>query len=108
MSRVLFCGGPALLVVATDGILYYRRPGQPDTRIPYAPEHYPVFLRSARHKHDLTRVVGPRNEEEPTLPAGTAIPELRLDHLSSGEVAYRMLPEAGTKGTVSCVDGRSD
>ncbi|MCI0463636.1 MAG: hypothetical protein L0Z62_42420 [Gemmataceae bacterium] len=101
MTRVLLCGGPALLVVETDRILYYRRPGQPDTRVPYAPEHYPVFLTSARHKHDLTRVVGPCNEEAPTLPPGAAIPELRFDRLSSGEVVHRMMSEEGGQGITS-------
>ncbi len=108
MTRVLFCGGPALLVVETDGLLFYRRPGQPDTRVPYAPEHYPVFLSSARHKHDLTRVVGPCNEEAPTLPAGTEIPELQRDRLSSGEVVYRMRAEEESKGILSRVDGQTD
>jgi hypothetical protein len=90
MTRVLFCAGPSLLVVSRDGALYFRRPGQPDARVPYAAEHYPVFLHSARHKHDLTPVVGPQGEEGPTIPDDTRVPELHLDRLATGELVYRI------------------
>jgi hypothetical protein len=96
MTRVLLCAGPALLVVSRDGILFFRRRGQPDARVPYSPEHYPVFLDSARHKYDLTRVVGPHGEEGPALADDSTLPELRLEHLPSGETVYRLgeeLPE---------------
>jgi hypothetical protein len=105
MTRVHLCGGPALLVVEVDGILYYRRPGQPDTRVPYAPEHYGIFLSSARHKHDLIRVVGPCGEEAPALPGGKEIPELRQERLSSGEAVYRMMPEVPAEGEIFGIDG---
>jgi hypothetical protein len=91
MTRVLFCAGPGLLVLEVDGLLFYRRPGQPDARVPYSPEHYPVFLSSAWNKYDLTRVVGPCDEEAPLLPDGPGIPELCLDRLPSGELVYRVL-----------------
>jgi hypothetical protein len=91
MTRVLLCAGPALLVVSKDGVLFFRRPGQPDARVPYSPEHYPIFLSSARQKHDLTPVVGPHGEEAPALPDESGIPELRLDRLSSGETIYRLV-----------------
>jgi hypothetical protein len=47
MTQVLLCAGPGLLVVEKNGLLFFRRPGQPDAPVPYAPEHYPVFLNSA-------------------------------------------------------------
>jgi hypothetical protein len=62
-------------------------------------------MQAIARKHDLTRVVGPCNEEAPTLLAGTEIPELRPDRLSSGEVVYRMMPETEAKGTFSGTDG---
>ena len=50
MTQILLCTGPRLLVVQKEGLLFYRRPGQPDMPVPYAQEHYPVFLRSAKEK----------------------------------------------------------
>jgi hypothetical protein len=80
MTQVLLCAGPGLLVVQKDGLLFYRRPGQPDAAIPYAQEHYAVFLRSAKEKHGLAPVVGPNGEEAPCIPEG----------LSTGEEVYRL------------------
>lgn len=90
MTQVLLCAGPGLLVVKKDGLLFYRRPGQPDTPVPYAPAHYPVFLRSAKEKHDLTPVVGPAGEEAPGLPEEST-PVLCLDRLPSGVEVYRLM-----------------
>jgi hypothetical protein len=90
MTRVLLCAGPSLLVVSRDGTLFFRRPGQPDARVPYAPEHYPVFLHSAQHKHDLNPAVGPQGEEGPTIPDDAHVPELHLDRLPTGEMVYRI------------------
>ncbi len=100
MTRVLLCAGPNLLVVSRDGTLFFRRPGQPDARVPYSRENYPVFLGSARHKHDLTPVVGPHGEKDPALPDDSTIPELRLEHLSTGETVYRLAEETyeGSRG----------
>jgi hypothetical protein len=93
MTRVLLCAGPTLLVVSRDGALFFRRPGQPDARIPYSPENYPVFLESARQKYDLTPVVGPHGEEGPAFPDDAPIPELRPEHLPTGETVYRLVEE---------------
>lgn len=30
MTHVHLCAGPGLLVIQKDGLLFYRRPGQPD------------------------------------------------------------------------------
>jgi hypothetical protein len=90
MTRVLLCAGPGLLVVQKDGLLFYRRPGQQDAPIPYAPAHYPVFLRSAKQKHGLAPVLGPSGEEAPCLSEGPGAPALRLDHLPTGDVVYRL------------------
>lgn len=92
MTQVLLCAGPGLLVVKKDGLLYYRRPGEPDAPVPSAPEHYPVFLNSARQKHGLTRVLGPSCEEAPFLPDDARVPHLRRDRLASGEEVYRLEP----------------
>jgi hypothetical protein len=92
MTQVLLCAGPGLLVVKKDDLLFFRRPGQPDAPVPYAPEHYPVFLSSARQKHGLTRVLGPSTEEAPCLPDDAPMPTLRQDHLASGEEVYRLEP----------------
>jgi superfamily II DNA or RNA helicase len=100
MTRILLCAGPSLLVVNKDGTLFFRRPGQPDARVPYSPENYPVFLRSARQKHDLTPVIGPHGEAGPVLSEDATIPELRLEHLPTGEIVYRVAGEtpAGRPG----------
>ena len=98
MTRVVLCAGPALLVVKKGGALFLRRPGQPDAPVPYSPENYPVFLNSARYKHDLTPVVGPHGEHEPALPEGSEIPALRLEHLPSGETVYRLLDDCAAQG----------
>jgi hypothetical protein len=90
MTQVLLCGGPGLLVVKKEGLLFFRCPGQPDAPVPYAPEHYSVFLNSARQKHGLTRVLGPSDEESPCLPDDAPVPALRRDRLPSGEEVYRL------------------
>ena len=90
MTQVLLCAGSGLLVVKKDGLLFFRRPGQPDAPVPYAPEYYPVFLNSARQKHGLTRVLGPSSEEAPCLPDDATIPMLRRDRLASGDDVYRL------------------
>jgi hypothetical protein len=90
MTQVLLCAGPGLLVVKRDGLLFFCRPGQPDAPVPYAPEHYSVFLASARQKHGLVPVVGPSNEEAPCLPDDAPMPALRRDRLASGEEVYRL------------------
>jgi len=92
MTQVLLCAGPDLLVVKKDGLLFFRRGGQPDVPVPYSPEHYPVFLRSARQKHGLTPVLGPSGEEAPCVPDGGSMPVLRRDRLASGEEMYRLEP----------------
>src|SRR5438105_4164009 len=91
MTQVLLCAGPGLLVVQKDGLLFYRRPGQPDVPVPYAQGHYSVFLRSAREKNGLTPVVGPNGEEAPCLPEESATPSLRRERLSTGEEVYRLV-----------------
>src|SRR5436190_921221 len=91
MTQVLLCAGPGLLVIQKDGLLFYRRPGQPDAPIPYSPGHYSVFLRSAKEKHGLTPVVGPTGEEAPCLPDEPAMPKLCRDRLSTGEEVYRLV-----------------
>jgi hypothetical protein len=91
MTQVLLCAGPGLLVVQKDGSLFYRCPGQPDAPVPYAREHYPVFLRSAKEKHGLTPVVGPSGEEAPCIPEEPAMPQLRRERLSTGEEVYRLV-----------------
>jgi len=93
MTRVLLCAGPTLLVIDRDGVLFFRRPGEPDARVPYAPENYPVFLSSARHKYDLSPVFGPHGEAEPALAECAEIPELRLEHLATGETVCRLVDE---------------
>jgi hypothetical protein len=93
MTRILLCAGPGLLVIQKDGLLFYRRPGQPDAPVPYAPVHYPVFLDSARKKHGLTAVLGPSGEEAPCLPEESAFPPLRRERLETGDVVYRLLAE---------------
>jgi hypothetical protein len=117
MTQVLLCAGPGLLVVKRDGLLFFRRPGQPDAPVPYATEHYPVFLNSARQKHGLTRVLGPSSEEAPCLLDDAAMPTLRRDRLASGEEVYRMEPaeeprteedrDGGTPSPRSCKTGTS-
>jgi hypothetical protein len=91
MTHVLLCAGPGLLVLQKDGLLFYRRPGQPDAPVPYAPGLFSVFLRSAKEKHGLTTVVGPTGEEAPCLPEGPAMPKLRREQLSTGEEIYRLV-----------------
>jgi hypothetical protein len=105
MTQILLCAGPGLLVIQKDGLLFYRRPGQPDAPVPYAPEHYSVFLRSAKEKHGLTAVVGPGGEEAPCLLEGPAMPQLHRERLSSGEEVYRLVrrnddPTAGETAPV--------
>jgi hypothetical protein len=94
MTQVLLCAGPGLLVIQKNGLLFYRRLGQADTPVPYAPARYPIFLRSAKQKHGLTPVLGPSGEEAPCLPEEEAKPRLRLDRLPNGEVVYRLVTEA--------------
>ncbi len=94
MMRVLLCAGPSLLVVANDGLLFFRRPGQPDVKIPYSPQNYSAFFHSARLKFDFSRVIGPEGEEGPVIPADTAMPELRSERLPTGETVYRLLATA--------------
>ena len=77
MTHVLLCAGPTLIVIDKDGTLFYRRPGKPDSNIPYSPSNYGAFLRSAKYKHDLSRVIGPDGEENPPIPDGITFPELR-------------------------------
>jgi hypothetical protein len=91
MTQVLLCAGPGLLVIQKDGLLFYRRPGQADVPVPYAPANYPVFLRSAKEKHGLTPVLGPSGEEAPYLPEEPAMPRLCRDRLSTGEEVYRLV-----------------
>jgi hypothetical protein len=91
MTRVLLCAGPTLLVIDKDGVLYYRRPGQPDVKIPYSPPNYPAFFHSARYKYDLSRVIGPNGEQDPLILEETNIPELCSDRLSTGETVYRLV-----------------
>jgi hypothetical protein len=90
MTQVLLCAGPNLLVIRKDGLLFFRRPGQPDAPVPYAPVHYPVFLRSAREKHDMTPVVGPSGEECPCLSEDSTFPTLHPEFLETGELVYRL------------------
>jgi hypothetical protein len=97
MTLVLLCAGPGLLVIQKDGLLFYRRPGQPDAPVPYSPAHYPVFLRSAKQKHGLTPVLGPSGEEAPCLPEEPAMPALRRECLPTGDEIYRLV--SGTNET---------
>jgi hypothetical protein len=60
-----------------------------------------VFLASARHKHDLTPVVGPHGEEGPALSDDVTIPDLRLEHLPAGETVYRLAEGLPGKKTAS-------
>ena len=90
MTRILLCAGPSLLVISRDGTLFFRRPGQPDAKIPYSPDNYPVFLGSARYKFDLSPVLGPDGEEGPEIADDSTYPELRLEHLPDGESVYRL------------------
>lgn len=91
MIRALLCAGSTLLVIDKDGVLFYRRAGQPDVKVPYAPRHYPVFFHSARYKYDLCRVIGPDGQPDPPLPEGTTIPELRSERLATGETVFRIV-----------------
>jgi hypothetical protein len=104
MTQVLLCAGPGLLVVKKDGLLFFRRPGQPDAPVPYAPEHYPIFLSSARQKHGLTRVLGPSGDEAPCLPDDASVLRLRRECLASGEEVYQLEP-AVVNGEESRVAG---
>ena len=94
MTHVLLCAGPTLRFIDEDGSLYYRRPGQPDVEILYSRRNFSTFFHSARYKHDLSRVIGPAGEENPEIPEGTSIPELRSERLSTGETVYRLVPIA--------------
>jgi hypothetical protein len=111
MTQILLCAGPGLLVIKKDGQLFYRRPGQPDAPVPYAPEYYPVFLNSARQKHGLAPVLGASGEEAPFLQDDAPMPALLRDRLASGEEAYRLQPvgEIGGNGdpTAKSSDSRS-
>jgi hypothetical protein len=91
MTQVLLCAGPGLLVIRKDGLIFYRRPGQPDAPVPYAPAHYSVFLRSAKEKHGMTSVLGPTGEEAPCLPEESSMPRLHRERLSTGEEVYRLV-----------------
>jgi hypothetical protein len=90
MTQLLLCAGPGLLVVKNDGLLFFRRPEKPDAAVPYAPEHYQVFLRSAREKHCMTPVLGPTGEDAPHIPDDAPMPSLRRERLASGEELYRL------------------
>jgi len=92
-----------LLVIDKEGTLFFRRPEQADAKVPYAPQNYSVFLHSARYKYDLSRVIGPDGEQDPTIPEGTNFPELRSECLSNGETVYRVVtktpsPVNGSQG----------
>lgn len=100
MTQVLLCAGPGLLVVKKDGLLFFRRSEQPDTPVPYAPEHYPVFLTSARQKHGMAPVVGASGEEAPRVADEVQMPALVRERLVSGEEVYRLQPVGET-----CEDG---
>jgi hypothetical protein len=91
MTHVLLCAGPTLLVIDKDGCLFYRRPGQPDAKIPYSRQNYGAFFHSARYKYDLSPVIGPDGEQNPPLPEDATMPELRSECLSSGETVYRLV-----------------
>jgi hypothetical protein len=96
MTHVLLCAGPTLLVIDKDGSLFYRRPGQPDVKIPYSRQNYGAFFHSARYKYDLSQVIGPDGEQNPLLPEETAMPELRPDRLSTGETVYRLVAKVSS------------
>jgi hypothetical protein len=90
VTRVLLAAGPSLLVVEKDGVLYFRdRRG--DRKVPYAPEHYHVFLDSVRLKHDMSQVVGPDGEVGPEIP-DDEWPELRPETRSGEGTVFRLLP----------------
>jgi hypothetical protein len=93
MTRVLLCAGPTLLVIDKDGVLFYRRPRQPDVQVPYAPRNYSAFFHSARYKYDMSPVIGTDGEQNPLLPEGTTIPELQSECLSTGETVFRIVAE---------------
>lgn len=92
MTNVLLCAGPTLLVIDKDGSLFYRRPGQSDVAIPYSRSNYPAFFHSARYKFDLSRVIGPGGETNPTITEGGDFPELRHERLATGETVYHLEP----------------
>lgn len=93
MTRVLLAAGPSLIVVDKGGVLFFRDRRRGDQKVPYAPEHYHVFLDSARFKHDMSQVLGPNGEVGPEIP-DDEWPELRPEtHLGEGTV-FRYLPHA--------------
>ena len=66
--------------------------------MPYGPEHYGVFLDSARFKHGMTCVLGPGGEESPSLDDEDAQPSLVPDVLPDGEPVYRLVPAPAPSG----------
>lgn len=88
MTRVLLAAGPTLLVIDRGGVLYFRDRRRGDRPVPYPPEHYPVFLDSARRKHDMTPVIGPDGEPAPEIDDGVW-PELTAVTAPGGEPAFR-------------------
>lgn len=51
-----------LMAIKKDGLLFFP-PEPPDTPVSDAPEHYPVFLHSARQKHGMALFLGVSGEE---------------------------------------------
>lgn len=98
MTQVLLCAGPGLLVVRKDGLLFFRRPDQPDALVPYAPEYYSVFLNSARQKHGLVPVLETSGDEAPSLEDDAPLPALLRERLASGEEVYRLQATGATDG----------
>lgn len=91
MTRVLLAAGPSLLVVEKDGVLYFRDHRRGDQKVPYAPEHYHVFLDSARLKHDMSQVVGPGGEVGPEI-ADDVWPELHAEARPGEGTVFRYSP----------------
>jgi hypothetical protein len=91
MTRVLLAAGPSLLVVEKDGLLFFRDRLRGDQKVPYLPEHYHVFLDSARFKHDMSQVVGQNGEDGPEIPDGEWPELLPVTRVGEGTV-FRLLP----------------
>lgn len=49
--------GPWLLVQKQDGMIYWRRPGRPDERMPYSVEYAEICVDSFVNKHGWELVV---------------------------------------------------
>ncbi|MBX9579404.1 MAG: hypothetical protein K2X87_03775 [Gemmataceae bacterium] len=88
MTRVLLAAGPSLLVVDRNGVLYFRDRRRGDRPVPYLPEHYPVFLDTARRKHDMTPVIGLHGEQAPEIADGEW-PELTAGSGPGGEPVFQ-------------------